>query len=518
MFGRKNKSVSDIPVEAENTTGSTDTVKADTPKKTAAHSKISPIVAVLSVVLSLLVLVAVCAVIFRIASGTRVVHVPLNDYLNVVYDGYDGQGEAEAEFDEDRFLADYSDKIKLTRMAKKVIDEEVEDAYVNEVLYEDSVPAEVFPLLFEEGTLSPAEGLKNGDETVFSWNITESTKQALKDYLGCVVDAPGFVSYASGLEEVEPVDLFAGLTLRFTGGATNGKAVIDEESESEYADELEYTIEPETGLSNGDTVTVTVSVPGADLDTYLATEYGVRAKETEKTFTVEGLSNYAESYDDLTDDVIRRMDQKAMGLIEEYYDADPEAFGNSELIPVGALFLKADDPDSDAESYNGVVMLYKAAVMVTVWEDGLDFIGRADYYTCVTFRDIEVDEFGASEVDLETAELTTASFVYNIPDTYLEGEGWLSHDLRGYETFDAMLDDCDSLYGTDYEITEYLEADMTGEDLQEDTEADTEDASDAGEEEEYTEEEEGTLEEEMPEEEGTLEEETPEDEEDAQNI
>ena len=433
--------------------GSSPTVSSMVEKK-AKTVKVNPLVACLSVILCLLILVAVCAVIYRIATGGRVVTVPLNDYVSVTFEGYDGQGEAEASFDTERFLNDYSERIKLTGKAKKLAGDDSEVGLLVLALGEDGVPASVIPLLFENGTLTPTNGLKNGDETVFSWNLTDSVKQALKDYLGCVPEAPDLVSFTEGLDDVKPVDLFEGLTLRFTGGEPNGLAEIDMPSSSEYAGELEYTIEPAEGLSNDDTVTVTVSYAGGDLNTYLAEEHGVRAKEEQMTFTVEGLSTYAQSYADITDEAIRRMEQKGMAVIEEYYDADPETFGDSLLEPAGALFLLAKDPESLTQGYNGVVMLYHAEVMVTVWEDGLDYIGHADYYTCVSFFDIETDEFGASTVDTDTAEMTTNTFVYNIPDTYLEGEGWLSHNLRGYETMADMLADCDSMYGYDYTISD----------------------------------------------------------------
>ena len=119
------------------------------------------------------------------------------------------------------------------------------------------------------------------------------------------------------------------------------------------------------------------------------------------------------------------------------------------------------------------------------------------------FRNIETDEFGASNVDLETAELTPTSFVFNIPGTELVLEDgsidWLTHDLRGFATLDEMILDCDNRFGYDYDMTEYLEGDLSGFDMRQDTETggDTEDSLQY---ETGPDEDPGTLEEEIPEE------------------
>ena len=144
-------------------------------------------VIILAVILGVLVAGGIAAlVIFLLLGGSRV-HIPLNDYVEVTFEGYDGRGTAEAVFDEERFLADYTGKIKLTGKGKSSLREGAESGLLS-MFGEDADMAALFPLLFEGGYLTPSTDLTNGDSVTFQWGLSAESQQQLSEYLRCTAD------------------------------------------------------------------------------------------------------------------------------------------------------------------------------------------------------------------------------------------------------------------------------------------------------------------------------------------
>ena len=261
---------------------------------------------------------------------------------------------------------------------------------------------------------------------------------------------------------MEPVDLFAGLTLFYTGVAPDGRAEVENRPTEDYTTDLQYEIDPPDGLRNGDLVTVTAVAPGSDLNDYLAENYGVMAQETSMTFTVEGLNAIAESYEDISDEVKREMDRKAQELIDAYFQSNTDTLSYPTTNPAGALFLQAKDPENAPDGQNMVIMVYREKVRVTAVEDGYDYVGDTEYCTWVSFSDIAMTEDGASEVDVETALFPSDTFFFEIPGTATEGLPPLGSDLRGYKTLAEAEDIIRGMFEGQYDITSYLDGTEVG--------------------------------------------------------
>ncbi|MBR0172771.1 MAG: hypothetical protein IJQ21_08265 [Lachnospiraceae bacterium] len=429
-----------------------ETPAAEAPAKKKSKA---PII-ILAVILGLLVAGGIAALAIFLLLGGRRVHIPLNDYVGVTFEGYDGRGTAEATFDEERFMADYTGKIKLTGKGRRALSEGTETGFLS-MFEEDADMAALFPLLFEEGYLTPSTDLSNGDTVTFQWSLPEESQQQLSEYMRCTVDASDKTFMVSELDEVQPADIFAGLTLAYTGVAPDGMAEVENRPSEEYTQDLQYEIDPPDGLRNGDSVTVTAVPPTGNLDDYLAEHYGVRAQESSMTFTVEGLNSIAESYEDISDEVKREMDRKAQELIDDYFQSNTDTLSYPTTEPAGALFLQAKDPENATDGQNMVILAYRETVRVTAVENGYEYVGDTEFCTWVSFSDIAMTEDGASEVDVETALFPNDTFFYEIPGTAAEGLPPLGSDLRGYRSFAEMEDAIRGMFENQYDITSHLD-------------------------------------------------------------
>lgn len=144
-------------------------------------------------------------------------------------------------------------------------------------------------------SLSPESGLSNGDEVklVISAPYGKDLEEYCRSY-GCIPGATEKTYVVSGLEEAEEFDPFEDIEVTFSGYSSIGKANI-EVLETALSG-LNYTVEPSTGLRNGDEVKVTVSARwGEDVKDYCISQAYIPTA-TEKTYTVSGLEE-AEEFD-----------------------------------------------------------------------------------------------------------------------------------------------------------------------------------------------------------------------------
>ena len=104
---------------------------------------------------------------------------------------------------------------------------------------------------------------------------------------------------------------FNGVSVRYSGMSGEGRAElqISDRSTAEYADTVRFEITPQDGLSNGDTVTVKAKAPA-----------GWRFEPDEKQFTVEGLTAWVTSTDQLSGDNLAAIHANTERLIREDWD------------------------------------------------------------------------------------------------------------------------------------------------------------------------------------------------------
>lgn len=185
--------------------------------------------------------------------------IDLNDYYTLKVTGYNGNGTVELVFDSEKFEDKYKDKLSMNeKKARKWVEKYGDDDYVEESI--DSLksyePVESMCDTLEQDfyEISPETGLSNGDTVTFKAN--EDAQEGLEMVYDCKIK--NISDYeVEGLKDVEEYDPFADFSVTFKGTNGSGTAEITNPKD-ELGQELEYSVENNGSLSNGDTVEIDV--------------------------------------------------------------------------------------------------------------------------------------------------------------------------------------------------------------------------------------------------------------------
>lgn len=252
-----------------------------------------------NLILTLAGIVAVCifgVVIFTIAKNSAV-KVNLDNFLTIEVSGYDGYGSVHAEIDwnsvEEKYGKKLSKKIKKNEKYGFLM-----EYYEPIEMLEDYVDIDI----------SKRNNLSNGEIIEYSWDIDEE----LYDYLDCKLVSKNGSYTVSNLNPIESFDPFAGVNLEFSGISGYGDALMT--SSGDVLKEYNFYIKPAYDLSNGDVVTVSID----EDEEYYISNFGKVPSVFQKTFEVSGLTEYANTYSELSGECIEVMKQEAQDKIYAY--------------------------------------------------------------------------------------------------------------------------------------------------------------------------------------------------------
>lgn len=299
----------------------------------------------------------------------------LSEYLEFSAEGYDGYGTVSAEFDKDRFVKDYKEKIRPSKKLKSMIkdDDTLENILErNDLkLTKEKDVATLFALIYgSRGKLDETnfDQLSNGDVVIYDWNIETDSKSAeemiefAKSAFNVKLVSDKAEYTVEGLKEVAKFDPFEDLSVSFTGISPGGRTEMDYSGiEFNYYD---FNADKTTGLKNGDTVKVTISA--RDM-TYFAENYGRIPETLEKEYTVEGLDEYVELYSDIPDDVITEMHKEVEDTILAYAASSYNKESSlSDLTYAGYIFntIKNTD-DYYYNHYNRLYIIFSGTLSNT---------------------------------------------------------------------------------------------------------------------------------------------------------
>lgn len=312
-----------------------------------------------------IVCAAVVALIAIVAIATNSAKtINLNDYLTVEAEGYDGRGRAKTTIDWDAIEQKYGTKVSFTSAAK------------NEYggLLSMMTPIEGVQECVSI-QLSESSELSNGDTIEYTWDIDDD----LTKYVKCKVKYKDGTFNVSGLEEITTFDPFTGVGVSFSGTAPNGRCEL---TNTPSDNGLYYGLENGYNVSNGDTVTVTVSYGGGSEDSYIE-QYGKLPTTMSKDFVVEGLDEYVTTYADIDENLIADMKTQSEDTISAYvaksYDKTSSLNG---LEYVGYVFCGSKSDVDYWSTYNALYLIYRGNAANT--EGKFD---SADVYFPVEFTD-----------------------------------------------------------------------------------------------------------------------------------
>lgn len=168
----------------------------------------------------------------------------------------------------------------------------------------------------------------------------------------CLVNMlPGFPLHELAFPRT--ADPFTGVSVSFSGMSGEGKAELNNSarSDAEYADMVRFEIKPETGLSNGDVVTVKANAP-----------IGWRFEPAEKQFTVEGLTVWVLDTGQLAGDNLAAIHANTECLIrEDWKEIVSSSFARKMTCKPYRMYLFVSDKDTSYER-NVLYDTYKVKV------------------------------------------------------------------------------------------------------------------------------------------------------------
>lgn len=395
-------------------------IQPETTKKGSNFVKIGIAAAVI-------VLIAIAAVVF--VQRTMPVTINLEDYFEITIDGYDGFGTADVSFDDSGFT---DDVIAALEKKNDVDDEDVDD--------EEAFAYDLLTKIFSawQYTLTPKEQLSNGDEVVLSFTCNnEDIKEYKIQFKGADIKKT-----VKDLPEITSFDPFEGLQVTYSGTQPRGRVEINQPDNS-YG--ITYIAEPEDGLSNGDTVSITAywgSGLRSDFNKDFAEKYGAMPSRTQENYTVEGLDAYASAVSDISDEMMAKMQATCEDLIAaEYAEYQANSTKNTykyQASFIGNYFLTAKD-NSNALHNNVVYLIYQiddTSIMENdIFSDTTEEISLT-YYKQFAFYDVINLSDGTCSADLSKYG-SDYKWIYG--NSFRNTVGNKNYTYYGFKTLDALF-------------------------------------------------------------------------------
>ena len=388
-----------------------------------APKQVNPLVAKLkalpkwvyaAVVGGIAVIVAAILIVVNITSTIN-----LNDFVTIEVDGYNGYGTAVISVDWEAMEAKYGDKVKFSKEVKEGMG--AFGGFLDGISAFDGLRGSV------DVSLDTDEGLSNGDEIHYTWDIDDELFQ----YVSCKLKYTEGTYTVEGLKEAETFDPFADLTVTFEGISTNGE--LNMEYAGEELNPYDFSCDTAYGLANGDTVTISLD---DDLVEYCLLELGKIPSAMEKAYTVEGLSEYVTDFSAIPQEFLDSMKKEAEDAIYAYTAQEYGSDYTLGELTYGGYVLSAVSSATDFYgTLNDLCLIYTG----TVTGKDEELPATTVYYP-VEFTDILSTNGEMSYDELEGIRGYASLSGY-----------WFSTD--GYLNPVVCYDDISTYYGDNYNVT-----------------------------------------------------------------
>ena len=308
---------------------------------------------------------AIIAVVLVIVFN-KTAKVDIGSFVLVEYSGYDTIGEANAKIDEEELIEAVADSLEKD-------EDEVADnirRLVESFSYEISGNGE----------------LANGDKVKITVKYDE---EMAEEYKLEILNA-SFSNEVDSLQELTEIDPFQYLKIIFEGCSGDGIVSIEKDITSEVVKELNFVIDKDSGLDNGDMITISLE----ESESKKGLEKGYKFTSISKEYEVAGLSSFYESLYDISESKMTVFQNAALENIQEEYKSIEEYAVLSDLEYVGAYFMK----DNQSNENNILMIIYKALV-----ESNNNDFENKEIYIPVKMNNLSYNEDG--EFNGEMADL-----------------------------------------------------------------------------------------------------------------
>ena len=399
------------------------------------------------------VLVPIAAVAVVAAGGwafaNRTPTIDVSKYMTLSADGYNTVGKLNIDFDTNKLEQDYGKQIttRFKKQMKNLKDDTFGLSSLTASLY-DGYEADLFAETCATGSADKTKNLSNGDVVTYTW---DDNSDEAEEAFGVKVKYTDITYTVSGLASVNTFDAFDGVDVEFSGISPDGRATVNSLPTAAEAQGLYYTLDENSGLSNGDTVTLTVHSNRDDFSDCID-KYGAMPQATEKTFTVEGLNEYVTSADTLSDSVLVSLQNQAEDVFKSYA---AQRFSNGQTFKgmtyLGNYILTPKNKDSWGDK-DRIVLAYQ----VTVHHDytsELNTTYDADdsFFWYITFNNVSKDADGNIASGLNDYDTpTTFVKIDSGVQKYSFSSSTETWEYYGYASLDSLYNAAVNQYVENY--------------------------------------------------------------------
>ena len=383
------------------------------------------------------------------AFANRTPTIDVSKYMTLSADGYNTVGKLNIDFDTDKLEQDYGKQIatRFKKQMKNLKDDTYGLSSLTASLY-DGYEADLFAETCATGSADKTKGLSNGDVVTYTW---DDNSDEAEEAFGVKVKYTDITYTVSGLASVNTFDAFDGVDVEFSGISPDGRATVNSLPTAAEAQGLYYTLDENSGLSNGDTVTLTVHSNRDDFSDCID-KYGAMPQATEKTFTVEGLNEYVTSADTLSDSVLVSLQNQAEDVFKSYA---AQRFSNGQTFKgmtyLGNYILTPKNKDSWGDK-DRIVLAYQ----VTVHHDytsELNTTYDADdsFFWYITFNNVSKDADGNIASGLNDYDTpTTFVKIDSGVQKYSFSSSTETWEYYGYASLDSLYNAAVNQYVENY--------------------------------------------------------------------
>lgn len=399
------------------------------------------------------VLVHIAAVAVVAAGGwafaNRTPTIDVSKYMTLSADGYNTVGKLNISFDTEKLEKDYGKQIatRFKKQMKNLKDDTYGLSSLTASLY-DGYEADLFAETCATGSADKTKNLSNGDVVTYTW---DDNSDEAEEAFGVKVKYTDITYTVSGLASVNTFDAFDGVDVEFSGISPDGRATVNSLPTAAEAQGLYYTLDENSGLSNGDTVTLTVHSNRDDFSDCID-KYGAMPQATEKTFTVAGLNEYVTSADTLSDSVLVSLQNQAEDVFKSYA---AQRFSNGQTFKgmtyLGNYILTPKNKDSWGDK-DRIVLAYQ----VTVHHDytsELNTTYDADdsFFWYITFNNVSKDADGNIASGLNDYDTpTTFVKIDSGVQKYSFSSSTETWEYYGYASLDSLYNAAVNQYVENY--------------------------------------------------------------------
>ena len=399
------------------------------------------------------VLVSIAAVAVVAAGGwafaNRTPTIDVSKYMTLSADGYNTVGKLNISFDTEKLEKDYGKQIatRFKKQMKNLKDDTYGLSSLTASLY-DGYEADLFAETCATGSADKTKNLSNGDVVTYTW---DDNSDEAEEAFGVKVKYTDITYTVSGLASVNTFDAFDGVDVEFSGISPDGRATVNSLPTATEAQGLYYTLDENSGLSNGDTVTLTVHSNRDDFSDCID-KYGAMPQATEKTFTVAGLNEYVTSADTLSDSVLVSLQNQAEDVFKSYA---AQRFSNGQTFKgmtyLGNYILTPKNKDSWGDK-DRIVLAYQ----VTVHHDytsELNTTYDADdsFFWYITFNNVSKDADGNIASGLNDYDTpTTFVKIDSGVQKYSFSSSTETWEYYGYASLDSLYNAAVNQYVENY--------------------------------------------------------------------